>query len=92
VTCTPGSGDGAGPPTTLPVAASKRLPWHGQLMVPLPTELTWQPWCVQTAENACTCEPVRVMTTAGLSMITPPPSGMSASFASGWPDAFGVSP
>src|SRR3954469_7239702 len=71
-TATGGSGRGAGPPRTLPVAASKRLPWHGQLMAPSATLSTTHPWWVQTEENAWTSDPLRVSTTAGLSRTMPP--------------------
>ena len=52
VTLTAASGDGAGPPTTLPSVTLYLLPWHGQSMVLFSTFATRQPACVQTAVNA----------------------------------------
>ena len=64
-TLTRGSGRDAGPRTTAPVAASKALPWHGQLIRPLPTWLTRHPWCVHTAEKQCTLSPASRVSTIG---------------------------
>ena len=39
----------AGPFTTEPSSIEKALPWHSHMMSPSETELTMQPWWVQTA-------------------------------------------
>src|SRR4051812_40925664 len=61
-TFTGASGELAGPCTTSPVAASKRLPWHGHRICPSLTDATRQPWCVHTAEKPRTSLPARVST------------------------------
>src|SRR3954468_6941580 len=74
-----GSGDVAGPRTTDPSATAKRLPWHGQSIVPSVTSETVQPWCVQIAENALNSPAVGWVTTTCWSAKTaPPPTGTSA--------------
>src|SRR3984957_20768641 len=81
--CSAGSGLGAGPATTSPVAMLYWLPWHGQSMVPLLTWLTMQPMCVQTALNALNSPAVGwVTTTLGPEKIVPLPTGMSLVAAS----------
>jgi hypothetical protein len=42
----------AGPAVTEPSATAKLLPWQGQLIVPLATSRTAQPWWVQVALSA----------------------------------------
>ena len=69
--------------TTAPVSALNWLPWHGQLITPLLTSLTVQPWCVQVAEKACTAPDwSRVTTTFALSRTTPPPAGTALTVVS----------
>src|SRR3954469_11620867 len=64
LTGTSGSGRVAGPRSTLPVAASNRLPWHGHATPPLSGDATVHPSCVHTAETPCTPpDALRVMTT-----------------------------
>jgi hypothetical protein len=78
-----GSGRGAGPPTTAPVAMLYWLPWQGQSMVPLLTWLTVQPMWVQMALNALKSPADGwVTTTLGPLKIVPPPTGMSLVAAS----------
>ena len=43
---------------TSPVAASKTLPWHGQVIRPSATPTTVQPWWVQVAEQPWTWSPL----------------------------------
>src|SRR5688572_12384845 len=55
-------------------------------MVPSLTSETAQPWCVQATENALTVSCAgRVTTTLAAAKMVPPPTGMSASWASGAP-------
>src|SRR4051812_33341215 len=69
---------GAGPDTRSPVAASKWLWWHGQMIWPPSTEPTMQPWCGQTASKALKAPAVGWVTTVLVSAKTlPPPTGMS---------------
>jgi hypothetical protein len=78
-----GSGLVAGPRATLPSAAENSLWWHGQLITPSAIPVTAQPWCVHVDENALNWPFTGwVMTSCRLSKILPPPSGMSAVFAS----------
>lgn len=53
------------------------LPWQGQLIVPLRTSATGQPWWVHTALNARKTFFLGRVTTYLSSMTTPPPTGMS---------------
>src|SRR5665213_867974 len=76
-----GSGFGAGPPSTAPVLASKREPWHGQSNS-LPAGATVHPWWVQTALKATTVPLVGCATTIGVEPSfaeTAPPTGIEAS-------------
>jgi hypothetical protein len=78
-----GSGRGAGPATTAPVAMLYWLPWHGQSMVPLLIVLTMHPMCVHTALNALNVSAVGwVTTTFCAGKILPPPTGIWAVAAS----------
>ena len=78
-----GSGLGAGPATTAPVAMLYWLPWQGQSMVPPLTWLTVQPRWVQIALNALYWPAVGwVTTTFGPGKILPPPTGISLVAAS----------
>ena len=71
--------DGAGPLFTEPSATENALMWHGQLMTPLATEATVQPWWVHTAVNALNVPAVGCVTTIFWSArIVPPPTGTSA--------------
>src|SRR5579862_7017924 len=80
------SGLGAGPATTSPVVMLYWLPWHGQSMVPLPTVLTRQPMCVQTALNALKSPAVGwVTTTLGPLKTVPLPTGIALVAASAFP-------
>ena len=73
--------------TTAPVKASKIDPWQGQSSW-APAGATMQPACVQTAECATTCPAVGCATMIGPLgpwAATAPPTGTSASLASGPP-------
>src|SRR5689334_20210875 len=76
-------GDAAGPLTTEPLLMLKRLPWQGQLMVPLETLPTVHPACVHTAVNAWNVPDCGWVITIFLSArIVPPPTGTSEVLAS----------
>src|SRR5580693_6006987 len=76
--CLAGSGRGAGPDTTSPVAMLYWLPWHGQSIVPLLIWLTMHPMWVQTALNALNSPAVGwVTTTVWGAKILPPATGIS---------------
>jgi hypothetical protein len=78
-----GSGLGAGPATTAPVAMLYWLPWQGQSMVPLLIWLTMHPIWVHTALNALNSLAAGWVTTTCSSVkILPPPTGISAVEAS----------
>src|SRR3954447_24449029 len=80
VTATAGNARDAGPDVTCPFVALNLLPWHGQRICPPFTSVTWQPWCVHVAENACTVPASsRVTTTSCFDNTTPPPTGTDAS-------------
>src|SRR6478752_8090908 len=56
----------------------KTLPWHSHLMPPACTELTMQPWWVQTAvKHLNSPSEGWVMTTWSSGKIVPPPTSMS---------------
>src|SRR5437764_15319777 len=75
--------DAAGPLTTEPLLMLKRLPWQGQLMVPLETLPTVHPACVHTAVNAWNVPDCGWVITIFLSArIVPPPTGTSEVLAS----------
>src|SRR5580658_9073036 len=82
-----GSGLGAGPATTAPVAIANLEPWHGQSMVPSATWLHRQPTCVQTALNPLNTPLAGWVTTTFASVKTiPPPTGISEAWPSRVPD------
>ena len=74
----------AGGLTAVPSSTEKALPWHSQRMPPACTELTMQPWWVQTAVKHLNSPSTGWVTTTCLSgKITPPPTGTSAALVSG---------